>query len=242
MVLSDSHFFNSLSKSIFEDEKNTNQKIISVYSQLFNHNNDLSSHESIPIYDSYNDEITFLNHNIEIFSSLQVNANSDFNYIISIDMCGKENFANESQLCCTIIYKINANFNFLRFQLPQFEFVFLSNFIFKFMSTLNWNFEHSNSPHSPSALVSLYENQFHIFKHEHRLLILKFYLFMFGQFMYCFQISSSQILALESASLHYGQQCNTSRNILNIHSYFIGSCGKCLEVPVLEKFSEFVGF
>lgn len=50
MVLTNSHFPNSLSESIFEDEKNIIFNFL-VNSQSFNHHSDFSGHESIPIYD-----------------------------------------------------------------------------------------------------------------------------------------------------------------------------------------------
>ena len=68
MVLTDSHFSNSICETIFEYEKNISLNIM-VNSQSFNHHSDFNSHDSIPIYDSYYDEIVFLNHNFEFFSS-----------------------------------------------------------------------------------------------------------------------------------------------------------------------------
>jgi len=49
-----------------------------------------------------------------------------------------------------------------------------------------------------------------------------------------------QTQVLESVPFHFGQQWNTSRNLLNLHPYFNDPFEKSLEVPLLRNIYDFV--
>lgn len=56
---------------------------------------------------------------------------------------------------------------------------------------------------------------------------------MLDQFIYDFQMNYLQILALDSELFHFDQRRNTSKNLLNFHTYFINPFEKDMEVPLL---------
>lgn len=122
--------------------------------------------------------------------------------------------------------------------------MFISNFIFEFLKTLHWPFEYYDSKHSSNALINIHDDQLQGHEYEHQqLLILQFYLlFILGQFMSYFGMFFLQVSVVESASLHSGQQCNTSKILLSLHPYFIDTFGKYLKVPVLKKIYDIANF